>query len=385
NISINGTTIESAEHIRWLGVYLDTRLTFKHHVETWCGKALKAAHLLRQFNSTHRGAAPAALVRAVDSCIVSVATYGADIWWPGINRPTYKGTSTPPTSTLCSMIDKAILRGLRAALPVLKTTPTVVVQREGGIPPGKILLEGNRLRLAARLQTLDNRHPLRARAALCPNTGTRKYKKKATQSKKPEVLMTRVQRAYQQLPEAEAAGTLPPPPYLPDLGTKEAKLGTYKRWITSVPISDICAYSDGSSEGHGRSSWGFVLQREGKTFASGNGIKHGGEVFDAEITGARKALDAALKVAATTQQTKIHVLIDSQQAVNALLTGNTTSSLKEVLDIRALAEKENIRVHWVPGHAGIQGNEEADALARAALRNLPSTENVPENITLGYL
>ncbi|KAI0991298.1 hypothetical protein K3495_g16889, partial [Podosphaera aphanis] len=34
NISINGTTIESAEHIRWLGVYLDTRLTFKHHVET---------------------------------------------------------------------------------------------------------------------------------------------------------------------------------------------------------------------------------------------------------------------------------------------------------------------------------------------------------------
>ncbi|KAI0991474.1 hypothetical protein K3495_g16713, partial [Podosphaera aphanis] len=182
NISINGTIIEPAEHIRWLGVYLDTRLTFKHHVSTWCGKALKAGHLLRQLNSTHRGAAPAALVGAVDSCIVSVATYGADIWWPGISRPTYKGTATPPTSTLCSMIDKAILRGLRAALPVLKTTPTVVVQREGGIPPGKILLEANRLRLAARLQTLDDRHPLRSRAVLCPNTGTRKYKKKATQS-----------------------------------------------------------------------------------------------------------------------------------------------------------------------------------------------------------
>ncbi|KAI1007792.1 hypothetical protein K3495_g447 [Podosphaera aphanis] len=48
NISTNGTVIESAEHIRWLRVCLDTRLTFKHHVSTWCRMTLKAAHLLRQ-------------------------------------------------------------------------------------------------------------------------------------------------------------------------------------------------------------------------------------------------------------------------------------------------------------------------------------------------
>ncbi|KAI0998159.1 hypothetical protein K3495_g10032 [Podosphaera aphanis] len=306
NISINGTIIEPAEHIQWLGVYLDTRLTFKHHVSTWCGEALKAAHILRRLNSTHRGAAPAAL--GATSC------------------------------TSC-----------------LKTTPTVVVQREGGIPPEKILSEANRLRLAARLQTLDDCLPLRGRAVLCPNTGTRKYKKKSD-----PVQETRV----------------------PDLGRKKAKLESFKKWITSIPSFDICAYSDGSSEGHGRSSWGFVLQREGKTFASGNGIKHGGEVFDAEITGARKALEAALRVGGRSQH--IHLLFDSQQAAKALATGSTKSSLKEVLNIRALT-KENIRIQWVPGYSGIQGNEEADALARAALRDLPHTDSVPEKITLGYL
>ncbi|KAI1006684.1 hypothetical protein K3495_g1542 [Podosphaera aphanis] len=177
---------------------------------------------------------------------------------------------------------------------------------------------------------------------MCPNTSTRKYKKNANQFKKPEVLMSRVQRAYKPLPEAETAETLSSTPYVPALGRKKAKLESYKKWITSIPSFDICAYLGSSLEGHGRSSWGFVMQREEKTFASGNGIKHGGEVFDAEITGARKTLEAALRVVGRSHQ--IHLFIDSQQAVKALATGSTKSSLKEVLNTRALTKKENIRI-----------------------------------------
>ena len=67
------------------------------------------------------------------------------------------------------------------------------------------------------------------------------------------------------------------------------------RRISDVPETDICAYSDGSSEGHGRSTWGFVLKKDGKLTGKESGIKHGGEVLDAEIAGARKALEAALE------------------------------------------------------------------------------------------
>ena len=38
-VHVNRTLIEPAENIRCLGVYLDPRLNFKHHVTTWCGKA----------------------------------------------------------------------------------------------------------------------------------------------------------------------------------------------------------------------------------------------------------------------------------------------------------------------------------------------------------
>ena len=171
-IQVNGTEIKPAEHIRWLGVHLDPKLTFKHHVTTWCGKALKTAQHLRRLNSVSRGAAPRMLVTAVDMCVVPVATFGADVWWPGLTRPTANGLSTPQATSMCNLIDKAILCALRGALPVWKTTPNAVLHREGGIPPARILLEANRLRLAARLSSLDDRHPLRSRAMVCPNVGT---------------------------------------------------------------------------------------------------------------------------------------------------------------------------------------------------------------------
>ncbi|KAI0995925.1 hypothetical protein K3495_g12256, partial [Podosphaera aphanis] len=220
-VRVNGTLIEPAEHIRWLGVHLDPRLNFKHHVTTWCEKALRAARHMRRFNSTYRGAAPKALVRAVDTCIVPIATFGSEVWWPGLSRPTIRRTVTPQITGTCEMIDRAILMGLRAALPVVRTTPNVVVHREGGIPPSKYILEGNRLRLAARLNTLDDRHPLRSRAAICPNDGTKNFKEKDRKSARPELQMSRLQRAYRELPEAEPAAPLPGPINLAKLGTKD--------------------------------------------------------------------------------------------------------------------------------------------------------------------
>ena len=97
------------------------------------------------FEPSQTGAAPKALITAAEACVGSLATNGADVWWPGMTRPTRKGISTPQTTHLCNLIDKVVRLSLRAALPVWRTTPNVVLHREGGIPPARILLEGNRL------------------------------------------------------------------------------------------------------------------------------------------------------------------------------------------------------------------------------------------------
>ncbi|KAI1004647.1 hypothetical protein K3495_g3568 [Podosphaera aphanis] len=171
-VNVNGTWIGLAENIRWLGVCLDSQLTFKHHVTTYCGKAPKAAQHMRKLSPVSRGAAPGPLIAAVDSCVVPVATFAAEVWWPGLKRPTKRGDVTPPTVYLCNIVDKAVHVALRAALPVWRTTPNVILHREGGILPANILLEGSRLRLAAQINSLDTHHPLRSRASICPNVGT---------------------------------------------------------------------------------------------------------------------------------------------------------------------------------------------------------------------
>ncbi|KAI1005063.1 hypothetical protein K3495_g3155 [Podosphaera aphanis] len=308
---------------------------------------------MRRLNTVNRGAAPKALVNAVDACVIPVATYGAEVWWPGMSRPTITGSVRPHTSFHCELIDKVIIKALRAALPVWRTTPNVVLHREGGIPPARILLEGYRLRLSARLNSLDDRHPLRFRATL------------------------------RQLPKSEAAEPLPAPVYTPMLGTKADIIQSHRRWICSISTADICAYSDGSSEGHGRSSWGYVLQRGGDTFKRGHGILHGGEVYDAEIFGATMALRAALS--ARQNNENIFILLDNQAAVMALQTGNSSSNIRLTYLFHNLAKTTNAEFRWVSGHSNIGGNEEADAEARIALRDLPERNTRPHFISLSYL
>ena len=140
----------------------------------------------------------------------------------------------------------------------------------------------------------------------------------------------------------------------------------------------------------GRSAWGFVLKKDGKLISKGSGIKHGGEVLDPEIIYARKALEAAVEFMEDEQSRQgggswqIHVFLDSQQAVRALVTGSTPTSIEDIRKFRVLSNKAKISVKWVPWHAGIQGNEETDAMAHAVLRELPSPNTQPGSSTLAY-
>lgn len=91
---------------------------------------------------------------------------------------TAKGNVTPSTTFLCELIEKTIRLALRAALPVWKITPDMVLHREGrGFSTAKILFEGIRLQFRARLNSIVIQHTIRIRAAMCPKIDTQKYKR----------------------------------------------------------------------------------------------------------------------------------------------------------------------------------------------------------------
>ncbi|KAI1000160.1 hypothetical protein K3495_g8041 [Podosphaera aphanis] len=69
-----------------------------------------------------------------------------------------------------------------------------------------------------------------------------------------------------------------------------------KRWLKDLPPGTMCAFSDGSSNGPGRSAFSFAIYRNEELITTEKGSLLGGEVFDAEIVGALRALEATLKI-----------------------------------------------------------------------------------------
>ena len=76
------------------------------------------------------------------------------------------------------------------------------------------------------------------------------------------------------------------------------------------------------------------------------------------------------------------VLLDNQEAVEALESGRTNSSLQNVKKFKELCTTHRtVEACWIPGHKGIHRNEESNRLAKRALasntgqRSTPATEN----------
>lgn len=63
--------------LRWLGIWLDSRLSFRIHVGKWAAKAQAVAYRLRGLTNTKHGPLPSAVRSAVRACVESVLLYGA--------------------------------------------------------------------------------------------------------------------------------------------------------------------------------------------------------------------------------------------------------------------------------------------------------------------
>ncbi|XP_044724448.1 endonuclease-reverse transcriptase domain-containing protein [Hirsutella rhossiliensis] len=153
--------------MRWLGIWLDSTLTFKTHVEVDCQSA--SSGLPSQgFDKYQPRPLPGAVRRAVRACIEPQLFFGAEAWYPGMTCPRWNKPAKEGPSRIRHLIrrmDKSLNTAMRAILPVWKTTPLSARHREAGIPPVSHLLQACRTRFAARLKSLDEAHPLAVRQA----------------------------------------------------------------------------------------------------------------------------------------------------------------------------------------------------------------------------
>lgn len=235
---------------------------------------------------------------------------------------------------------------LRTILPIYRTTPLPIIYREAGVPPVKIMLEEIRLRKALRIQSLDTSHPMRKRAY-----GNR---------------TTRLTKTAQLLPisaDAELANLDRESPNPPN--------------IHNSTNHDVHVYSDGAILPDGRAGGAFVLfQAERKILTSSFSIGYKVEPIDTEIIAINNGIQKALQKASTQFATNIIVFTDNQTAANIVNGKTSLTSRKEIAEIRKSqqdwksrsrlphTQSGDIFACWIPGHANIRGNEEADRLAK---------------------
>ncbi|KAF4460560.1 reverse transcriptase [Fusarium albosuccineum] len=367
--------------LRWLGIWLDSRLSFRIHVEKWAAKAKAVAYHLRGLTNTIHGPLPSAVRSAVRVCVEPVLLHGSEAWYPGKTRPRWsQPTKDLPSSNqhLIQRMTKAMNQAMRAILPVWKTTPITILHRESGIPPVDQLLEARRLRFSARLKSLDEAHLLASRTR--PPTQPTYFDliKRKYQVQIESGFRTRLRRTNELLAQTNSSHPMAPL----QIASKEQSADIFSRWVESLDSLTLVVYSDGSLSSEGAASYGFTIHRDNVPILDGSGRLGPAEVFEAEATGALQGLKAALSLQESAAQ-DIFICLDNLAAATCLRDTPSDSSQEVFLEFQALAASHGTtRVRWVPGHTNVPGNEQADKLVKAA-SSLPEPEGARP--TLAYL
>ncbi|KAK7592656.1 hypothetical protein V3481_007266 [Fusarium oxysporum f. sp. vasinfectum] len=376
--------------MRWLGIWLDSSLSFRVHAEKWTAKSQAVAHHLRGLTNTIHGPLPSAVRSAVRACVEPVLLYGTEVWYPGATRPRWDQPSKDRPSSiqhLLQRMNKAIVQSMRAILPAWKTTPIAILHRESGIPPITQLLEARRYCFSARLKSLDETHPL-AKRTLPPRQPTyHQLIKRKYQAPTESSFRTRLRRTN------ELLAPCPRPALMQkrfgkgqDTPLQTAQKGesaeAFLQWIETVEPATWIVYSDGSLSSEGAASYGFAIHQKDLSICDGSGRLGPAEVFDAEATGALEGLKAALNLPGSAAR-DIVVCLDNLAAATCLRGTPSDSSQAVFVEFQALAASHGAtQVRWIPGHTDIPGNEQADKLAKAA-SSLPEPEGAQP--TLAYL
>src|SRR5690606_6017586 len=143
----NRTMVVPKACLRWLGVWLDSKLSFKEHVKTKVAAAQQSLALIRQLANTEKGLSAAGIRQLYQTCVVSVVDYGSEVWWKGQTHLANKLQLLQNSAT-------------RSILGAFRTSPTTVLDAEAGLLPANLHLNYNQTRLATRILKLPSTHPL---------------------------------------------------------------------------------------------------------------------------------------------------------------------------------------------------------------------------------
>jgi ribonuclease HI len=409
-VKLEATRVKPQKTLKWLGIYLDSKLNFKEHVTQMTSKATRVFHQIERLSNTERGLSFQAMRQLYISCICSIADYGVPIWWAGQRH-------------LVDKFQKLQNQALYKILGAFKKSPIRAMEIEASLPPPEIRFIKICRNYAYRSIFLEDQHVIKDRlpSTFFLNQGNTQVNTSrfldwhtSIDSQRPQPRPRPISREDSEDPDyrpknrtlkhaTQLIRVLSLMAFRPWKGqflrpmadranknidlkdivnisipekSKEEQTSVHKYMINqwtreALEIDDkIIIYSDGSQSEKGSNGVGIFLTNAKfsaqESFAWNLGTEC--EVFDAELFAIYKALEISsqrIKI----ETIDIWIFSDSQASLMRLKNnrGQLNQAIYEKIYLKAQQIREkaiNIHIQWVPGHMGIYGNEKADKAAK---------------------
>lgn len=363
SISMGGKVVAASPVAKLLGVLFDQELRWKEHVQ----RAVKQATVATLGMSGLRHLRPAQMRQVYQACILPKLEYASTVW----HNP---------------LKDKMHLRALgtvqRAALlrvvSAFKTVATQTLEVECHILPLHLRLKQRGQDVVVRLCTLPPGHPL----AKVAERVKQRVKRKGTHSSS---ALIQTMRSMER-DGLDSLETIDPTPLAP--WSQSAFASTAIEHDKIQALEDIeevmktpqkVIFTDASSNDSGVGAAVVMLDPDHghqQTAQIGLGSAADWTVHTAELVAIHQATEMIKAI--TVEPSQVHdgaraftIITDSQSAIRAITcpsSGSGQHIVRRILQQVGSLREHKVQIHllWTPAHAGVEGNEMADQLAKQA-------------------
>ena len=357
NLALLGEQIDCKPHHKYLGIEIDSSLTWRRHIQTLKQSCLKKMDLLKLLSHKSWGADQGTLLRIYTALIKSKLEYGIEAYGSACK-------------TLRMSLDPIQNQALRIAVGAFRSSPIDSLHCLTGVLPPGFNEEKKLLNFGLRV-LYNEKNPMRNDLLELINEDDIPEMTNLQQRHFLRRLQNSLQRYEIPLLELMTPIPLNTPWTSPNISICSSLYSINKSSLSTTELKTMYQqhlsqhhdtyfiYSDGSRCDE-RSGYGVYAD----DFSVSRRVHGGSSIFTTELLGIMEAVKHSKSV----RQSVITIITDSRSSIQSINSLYPTNAIVRLIHHTMKEANKFYNLCWCPSHVGVAGNECADSLAQSSLR-----------------